>query len=61
VVLPHSKKTTVQQTNDRNMTVRKVNASAKAKEVQRHLKATASCFKIAFAPTYKTELRTDAV
>ncbi len=29
--MPHSKKTTVQQTNDRNMTERKVNASAKSK------------------------------
>jgi len=30
----HSKKTTVQQMNDRNMTKGKANASAKSKEVQ---------------------------
>ncbi len=32
--MPHSKKTTVQQTNDRNMTERKANGSAKSKELQ---------------------------
>jgi hypothetical protein len=32
--MPHSKKTTVQQTNDRNMTKEKANASAKSKELQ---------------------------
>jgi|GEM_PF-520680 len=37
--MPHSKKTTVQQTNDRNMTERKANASAKSKEVQPNAQA----------------------
>lgn len=32
--MPHSKKATEQETNDRNMTERKSNASAKSKEVQ---------------------------
>ena len=32
--MPHSKKTTVLKTNDRNMTERQANASAKSKELQ---------------------------
>jgi hypothetical protein len=40
--MPHSKKTTVQQTNDRNMTERKANASAKSKELQPN--AQSQCF-----------------
>jgi hypothetical protein len=44
--MPHSKKTTVQQTNNRNMTERKANASAKSKEVQPNLQAeTRNVFK----------------
>ena len=34
LVMPHSKKTTVLKTNDRNMTERQANASAKSKELQ---------------------------
>jgi len=37
--MPHSKKTTVQQTNNRNMTERKANASAKSKELQPTVKS----------------------
>jgi hypothetical protein len=33
-VMPHSKKTTVLKTNDRNMTEKQANASAKSKELQ---------------------------
>lgn len=32
--MPHSKETTVLKTNDRNMTERQANASAKSKELQ---------------------------
>ena len=39
--MPHSKKTTVQQTNDRNMTEREANASAKLKELQADTQANA--------------------
>lgn len=47
-VMPHSKKTTVQQTNDRNMTERKANASAKSKEVQLYPQADTQLHHICF-------------
>ncbi|MBK8673204.1 MAG: hypothetical protein IPN93_09500 [Bacteroidetes bacterium] len=46
--MPHSKKTTVQQTNDRNMTERKANASAKSKEVQLYPQADTQLHHICF-------------
>ena len=49
-VMPHSKKTTVQQTNDRNMTERKANASAKSKEVQPNAQADPQLHHICFCP-----------
>jgi len=48
--MPHSKKTTVQQTNDRNMTERKANASAKSKEVQPNAQANPQLHHICFCP-----------
>jgi len=56
--MPHSKKTTVQQTNDRNMTERKANASAKSKEVQRHPQADTQLHHICFCPTAPRNLTT---
>jgi hypothetical protein len=47
-VMPHSKKTTVQQTNNRNMTERKANASAKSKEVQPNAQANPQLHHICF-------------
>jgi hypothetical protein len=53
--MPHSKKTTVQQKNDRNMTERKANASAKSKEVQPNAQANPQLHHICFCPdTHKT-------
>jgi hypothetical protein len=49
-VMPHSKKTTVQQTNDRNMMERKTNASAKSKAVQPNAKADPQLHHICFYP-----------
>jgi len=48
--MPHSKKTTVQQTNDRNMTKGKANASAKSKEVQPNAQADPQLHHICFCP-----------
>ena len=48
--MPHSKKTTVQQTNDINMTERKANASAKSKEVQPKAQADTQLHHICFCP-----------
>ena len=48
--MPHSKKTTVLQTNNRNMTERKANASAKSKEVQPHAQADPQLHHICFCP-----------
>jgi hypothetical protein len=49
-VMPHSKKTIVHQTNDRNMTERKANASPKSKEVQPTAKAVSHLHHICFCP-----------
>jgi hypothetical protein len=54
IVMPHSKKTTVQQTNDRNMTERKANASAKSKEVQLNAQANSQLHNIYFCPNLTT-------
>jgi hypothetical protein len=58
-VMPHSKKTTVQQTNDRNMTERKANASAKSKEVQPNAQADPQLHHICFCPTAPQQSQTD--
>jgi hypothetical protein len=52
--MPHSKKTTVQQKNDRNMTERKANASAKSKEVQSNAQADPRLHHICFCPNRTT-------
>ena len=54
-VMPHSKKTTVLQTNDRNMKERKANASAKSKEVKPNAKADPQLHHICFCPTAPTK------
>jgi hypothetical protein len=54
-VMPHSKKPTVQQTNDRNMTERKANASAKSKEVQPTAQANPQLHHICFCPNRTTK------
>lgn len=53
-VMPHSKKTTVQQTNDRNMTKGKANASAKSKEVQPKAQTDPQLHHICFCPNRTT-------
>ncbi|MBA3986104.1 MAG: hypothetical protein H0X63_05930 [Flavobacteriales bacterium] len=42
----------MQPTNDRNMTKRKANASAKSKEVQRHPQADTQLRHICFCPDH---------
>jgi hypothetical protein len=49
--MPHSKKITVQQTNDRNMTERKANASAKLNVVQSNVQADHRLHHICFSKT----------
>jgi len=48
--MPHSKKTTVQQTKDRKMKDRKANTSAKSKEVQPNAQAHPQLHHICFCP-----------
>jgi hypothetical protein len=50
IVMPHSKKTTVQQTNDRKMKDRKANTSAKSKEMQPNAQAHPQLHHICFCP-----------
>jgi len=52
--MPHSKKTTVQHTNDRNMTKGKTKASAKSKEVQPNAQAVPQLHHICFYPNRTT-------
>jgi len=51
--MPHSKKTTVQQTNDRNMTKRIANASTKSRDMQSQLLADKQLHQICFCPDHE--------
>jgi len=48
--MPHSKKTTEQQMNDRKMTIKNANASAKSKEVHPLPQAIMQLHHICFCP-----------